>query len=356
MEFDALTTKLPRSHFIKRHHQLPPPSMPHLINTGNKTCRVVLSRCVFQLRGASTQRTFLSSTPARAPTGDSLIIRRIPHNKPAPTSTPHNRNRGVIVTGLDPNVSLPELLQSIARTAPVGAVASAFLLPRQQQGANKGAKVNFNQRRAAMELVRLSREKTFLVRDRTPFVTEHRKGLAARGASQSLPPPLSECYQTRVLLIEGPVGVEGFDEASIRQLLVSEDAAMMDCGPFGVESEAVITTDSPDGTRRSIEWRLFSYSAQALPFKKVIKGHFGKQLRVTHARDPCCAEKIYEAAWRASLGQGGPTSDTTPGQQDTEVNVDNAKGYNDGGGDALAEKVYSVDGEVIDGAKPAESR
>ncbi|KAK7733667.1 hypothetical protein SLS53_008134 [Cytospora paraplurivora] len=247
---------------------------------------------------------------------------------------------------LDPDVSLPELLQSIARTAPVGAIASAFLLPNQQKRASKGAKVNFNQRRAAMELVRLSREKTFLVRDRTPFVAEHRKELAARGALQSIPPSLSECSQTRVLVVQGPAEVEGFYEPSIRQLLVADEAAMRDSGPFGVQSEAVITTDSPDGTRRSIEWRFVSYSAQALPFKKVIKRHFGKQLRVTHGRDPCCAEDIYDAARRALKAQGGPASDTTTGQQDTGANVDKAKRYEDGGDDSHADLVEKVDEET----------
>ncbi|ROW00007.1 hypothetical protein VPNG_08333 [Cytospora leucostoma] len=325
--------------------------MPHLINTGTNTCRALLTRCIFQLRGASTQRTF-SSPPPPAPAEGSLIRRILSrsHDAPEPKNTPNNRNRGVIVTGLDPDVTLPELLQSIARTAPVGAIASAFLLPSQRQGANKGAKVNFSQRRAAMQLVRLSREKTFLVRGRTPFVTEHRKALAARGALRSVPPPLSECFQTRVLVLEGPAGVEGFDEVSIRRLLVADEVAMRDSGPFGMESEGVITTDSPDGTRRSIEWRFNSYSAQALPFKKVIKRHFGEQLRVTHGRDPCCAEDIYDAAWRASTAQGGLASDIHPGQQDAEVNVDEAKGYEDRGDDGHANLIEDGHADLIEKA------
>lgn len=220
---------------------------------------------------------------------------------------PPHQNRAVIVTGLDRTVTVAEVLQAIASTAPVGAVSSAYLLPRRHLDephrvlnrpggpeAGAAAKISFNQRAAAMELVRLSRAKIFRVRGRTPYVTEDREGIQLRGP---IPPPLSEsASQTRVLLLEGPAeGVEGFDEVSIRRLLKTDLAASRDAGPFRDMSEPVITTLTDEGRQR-MEWRFFSYSRQALPFKRVIKRHFGSRLKVSHGRDPCCSVHISEGA------------------------------------------------------------
>ncbi|KUI57773.1 hypothetical protein VP1G_05102 [Cytospora mali] len=220
---------------------------------------------------------------------------------------PDSSNRAVIITGLEHDVTVTEVLQSIARTAPVGAVSAAFLLPLQSpfwKGPKRyhqdpksstlggAVKVSFCQRGAALELVRLSRDKIFRVRGRAPYVTEDRKAIL-RKAFQ--PPPLNQGLQTRVLVLEGPTDIRGFDTPSIRKLLSADAEAMANAGYYGILSEPVITTNTEEGRRR-IEWPFFSYSAQALPFKRVIKNHFGDQLKVTHGRDPCCPEHMWREA------------------------------------------------------------
>lgn len=216
-------------------------------------------------------------------------------------------------------MTLSELLQCIARTAPVGAISSAYLLPNQSRHdyfpnpdahwppasgdmLAAGAKVCFNQRGAALELVRLSMEKVFKVRRRTPYVTEDRK-YQLHYSDAPPPPPLNQYIQTRVLVLQGSPRVEGFDEEFIRGLLRSDRAAMLNAGPFGDLSEPVKPKILGNGLRR-MEWRFFSYASQALPFKKVIKKHFGNRLDVKHGRDPCCPVEIWEKERTKNLEHG----------------------------------------------------
>lgn len=293
---------------------------PAGLHRGSTTSRTDITRWALHPRGQSTARTFTSPSQARStdspPWRFSQPYEGRSHHEQRKANV-KNANRAVIITGLDYDVTVTELLQSIARTAPVGAISSAFLLPRQSRHAYypnprsrwppargdmlaAGAKVSFNQRWAAMELVRLAREKVFRVRDRAPFVTEDRSRshLHADGP----PPPLSQYVQTRVLVLEGPPRLEGFDEPAIRQLLRSNGAAMMDAGPYGDLSEPVVTKDLKNGVRR-MEWRFFSYAAQALPFKKIIRLHFGNRLTVRHGRDPCCPVQVWEEERRRNREQ-----------------------------------------------------
>lgn len=205
-------------------------------------------------------------------------------------------------------MTVTELLQSIARTAPVGAISSALLLPLQPVDAYyrdprsrwppargdrlaAGAKVSFNRRDDAIEFIRLAREKVFRVRNRTPYVAEDRS--RARSGAPVPPPSMDQYLHTRVLVLEGPPGTRGFDEATIRRVLRSDEKAMSDAGPFGDLSEPVITTLLGNGLRR-MEWRFFSYALQAMPFKKVIRAHFVSRLSVRHGRDPCCPMEVWE--------------------------------------------------------------
>ncbi|KUI66144.1 hypothetical protein VM1G_02286 [Cytospora mali] len=269
--------------------------------------RTNLTRWVLQPRSSSTSRPLIAPLPRRA-----IDSQQPPPNPPRQQrdgAIPTSSNRAVIITGLEHDVTVTEVLQSIARTAPVGAVSAAFLLPLQspfRKGPKRyhqdpesnmlggAVKVSFCQRGAALELVRLSREKIFRVRDRAPYVTEDRQAIR-RKAFQ--PPPLNQGLQTRVLVLEGPTYIRGFDTASIRKLLSADAKAMENAGYYGILSEPVITTNTKEGWRR-IEWPFFSYSAQALPFKRVIKNHFDDRLKVTHGRDPCCPEHMWEEARR----------------------------------------------------------
>lgn len=223
-------------------------------------------------------------------------------------------------------------MESIARTAPVGAISSAFLLPRpprrvyDSKAAAQGppardnmlgpaVKVNFNQRGSALRLIRLAREKVFQVRNKTPYVSEDRKGFLRSGDTKLL--PLSQYNQTRVLILEGAPNVKGFDEATIRQLLRSDATAMHHARSLGDLSESVITKTVDNGQRR-MEWRFFSYSDQALPFKKVIKAHFGNRLSVRHGRDPCCPLKLWEAERRRNQGHSKALSGAKKRQEYSE--------------------------------------
>lgn len=290
----------------------------------------------YHSRGWSIARGFISSSPARD--ADSQHKPR-PSNRPLEgrlaspqPETVNNSSRAVIISALPHDVSVTEVLESIARTAPVGAISSAFLLPRpprrvyDSKAAAQGppardnmlgpaVKVNFNQRGSALRLIRLAREKVFQVRNKTPYVSEDRKGFLRSGDTKLL--PLSQYNQTRVLILEGAPNVKGFDEATIRQLLRSDATAMHHARSLGDLSESVITKTVDNGQRR-MEWRFFSYSDQALPFKKVIKAHFGNRLSVRHGRDPCCPLKLWEAERRRNQGHSKALSGAKKRQEYSE--------------------------------------
>ncbi|ROW08773.1 hypothetical protein VMCG_02720 [Cytospora schulzeri] len=226
----------------------------------------------------------------------------------------------VHITGLDPTLTLPELLQSIAETAPVGMVLSARLLPDKNNNEPKGprkkprelyslssnphippppppppsspqkADIVFGNENAPYELRQRARDGTFLVRGRTPFV--------AVNSQLVFNYPKVELRRSRVLRIRGPPGVEGFSEEAIRAVLAADATAMEAVGALGVQSEPVLMREEEEevkeggeegrtgGMVRVMEWRFFG-TVQAKAFKVVLREHFGRQLEIANAPDPC---------------------------------------------------------------------
>ncbi|ROV91463.1 hypothetical protein VSDG_07134 [Cytospora chrysosperma] len=219
----------------------------------------------------------------------------------------------VHITGLDPSITLAELLQSIAATAPVGMVLSARLLPAESTGAPRGqrrsdsnpsspsspsslkADIVFGNDNAPYDLRRRARDGSFLVRGRAPFVAVNNQLVFNR--------PKADLGRSRVLRIRGPAGVEGFNEEAMRHVLTSDAAAMEAVGALGVDSEPVETRDGyegegegegegerrgweQEGGMRTMEWRFFDH-VQARAFKRALRDHYGRRLKIESGPDPC---------------------------------------------------------------------
>ncbi|KUI57925.1 hypothetical protein VP1G_05258 [Cytospora mali] len=256
------------------------------------------------------------------------------HQNPA-TPAPERRGpppgkcyRAVHIAGLDPSVTLTDLIQSIAATAPVGMILSAQLVPAtprtasssppegsteaQPSGASAAdgsepkpdlkADIIFGNSDAPYKLRQAAWEKTFLVKGKTPFVTINTSLIFAG--------PKAELRRSRVLHIRGPPDAEGFDEETIRGVLTSNAAAMETVGALGVSSESVETREEDEGggsVVRVMEWRFFGV-LQARNFKRVLREHYGKRLQVDSAPDPCWDYRdMREYLRRVSVKGQGPT-------------------------------------------------
>lgn len=192
----------------------------------------------------------------------------------------------VHITGLDPSLTLTELLQSIAETAPVGMILSARLLPADGRRGNSRpsslkADIVFGNENAPYALRQRAREEAFLVRGRPPFV--------AVNTQLAFDSPKADLRRSRALRIRGPPGVNGFDEASMRGILASSAAAMRAAGALGVESEPVETREEhvgAEGVMRVMEWRFFD-NDQARAFKHALREHYGQALEINSGPDPC---------------------------------------------------------------------
>ncbi|KUI63823.1 hypothetical protein VM1G_10624 [Cytospora mali] len=253
------------------------------------------------------------------------------HQNPAPPA-PERRGpppgkcyRAVHIAGLDPSVTLTDLIQSIAATAPVGMILSAQLVPAtprtsppegsteaQLSGASATdasepkpdlkADILFGNSDAPYKLRQAAREKTFLVKGKTPFVAVNTNLIFSR--------PKAELRRSRVLHIRGPPDAEGFDEETIRGVLTSNAAAMEAVGALGVSSESVETREEDEGggsVARVMEWRFFGV-LQARTFERVLRAHYGKRLQVDSAPDPCWDYRdMREYLRRVSVKEQGPT-------------------------------------------------
>lgn len=160
---------------------------------------------------------------------------------------------------------------------------------RRHTAQQQKADIVFGNEDAPYNLVRAARDRTFLVQGRTPYVAVNRQ-LLFRGTQ-------IELRRSRVLRITGPPDEEGFDEETIRGVLLSSSAAMEAVGDIGVSSEPVETREEVVGagegeggaaprTVRTMEWRFFD-TTQGKVFKRVLREHFGTRLMVRSAPDPC---------------------------------------------------------------------
>lgn len=196
--------------------------------------------------------------------------------------------RFVRIFGLSTDMTLTDILEGIAQTAPVGRVLHIEWEKKgvvNHRGMEvKGARVLFDHDAAAADLVRLSKQQTFLVRGEPVFVSIWSKRAFHSNAEAE--------NVSRVLHIRGPRDVEDFSEEGIRNFLLGDDRVVRALGPLGLDTEAVVTTEL-EGDKRRIEWRFFSNEKQAKIVLHILRRAFYKSLSVRPGPDPCWNERLY---------------------------------------------------------------
>lgn len=196
--------------------------------------------------------------------------------------------RLVRLFNLSTDVTLADILEGIAQTAPVGRVLH---ISWDERGSihyrgeeKKGAFVLFDTYAAAMDLVRLARQQIFLVRGKSVYTT-----ISTTPAFSS---DIERADASRVICIRGPRNVEGFSEEGLRSILMGTDRLVQSLGPLGLDAEACITK-SLDRGWKSITWRFFSQERQATPILLILRRAFGESLVVEPGHDPCWNEDLY---------------------------------------------------------------
>lgn len=194
--------------------------------------------------------------------------------------------RFVRIFGLDMHTTLADIVEGIAQTAPVGRVLSVRFERKTtiKNGIEfKAALVLFDHRVAPIDLQRLARQGSFLVRGACPWVAvSYERSFHDNDFSE---------LSSRVVLLHGRTDVADFSEEGIRDLIVSNTEAMRSLGPLGLESEPVWVRDW-DG-RRYMEWRFFDNYKQARVFLQILRRYFHKQLSVAPGPDPCWNSSLY---------------------------------------------------------------
>lgn len=207
----------------------------------------------------------------------------------APSSSgKETRFRYVRIFGLSTDMTLADILRGIAQTAPVGRVLHVEWGKRgtiTHRGMKvKTAFVLFDTDAAAADLVRLAKQKVFLVRRESVHVSIWNNCAFSSNDDSEI--------SSRVLHIRGPQDVEGFSEEGIRDLLMSNDMLVKALGPLGLGAEAVVTSKLGGG-KQLIEWRFFSNAKQARPVLFFLRRSCYKSLSITFGPDLCWNEELY---------------------------------------------------------------
>lgn len=196
--------------------------------------------------------------------------------------------RLVRLFNLSTDVTLAEILEAIAQTAPVGRVLHIEWDRRgstQYRGEEKkGAFVLFDTYAAAMDLVCLAKRQVFLVRGKSVYTT-----ISKTPAFYS---DIERPDASRVICIRGARNVEGFSEEGLRGILMGTDGLIESLGPLGLEAEACVTKGLERGWK-SITWRFFSQQRQATPILRILRQAFYKSLLVEPGHDPCWNEDLF---------------------------------------------------------------
>lgn len=196
--------------------------------------------------------------------------------------------RLVRLFNLSTDVTLADILEGIALTAPVGRVLHIEWDHRgsiHYRGEEKrGAFVLFDTYAAAMDLVCLAKRQTFRVRGKSVYTV-----ISKTPAFYS---DIERADASRVVCIRGPRNVEGFSEEGLRNILMGNDRLVQALGPLGLDAEACITKSLERGCK-SITWRFFSQERQATPILLILRRAFYKSLLVQPGHDPCWNEDLY---------------------------------------------------------------
>ncbi|KAJ4417268.1 hypothetical protein N0V82_006301 [Gnomoniopsis sp. IMI 355080] len=208
--------------------------------------------------------------------------------KPQVSAEKRNYFRFVCILGLSAETRLADILEGIAQTAPVGRVLHVHWekdeVAIRRKSKSKAAFVLFDHDVAAADLVRLAKQRVFLVRGKTPHVSIWDKR------------PFNSNFTgedaSRVLHIRGPRDVEGFSVEGIRDLLLGNDRIVKALGPLGLDAETIVTKQIGGG-RQLIEWRFFSNDKQARPVLFLLRRLFYKSLSIDFGPDPCWNEELY---------------------------------------------------------------
>lgn len=196
--------------------------------------------------------------------------------------------RFVRIFGLSADMTLANILEGIAQTAPVGRVLHIEWdkkgLIRHREMKVKGAMVLFDHDAAAADLVRLAKQQTFLVRGESVHVSIW--------AKRAFHGNVEAANASRVLHIRGPRDVENFSEEGIRTVIMENQEVVKVLGSLALDAEAVITTELGGG-KRLIEWRFFSNERQAKILLLILRRLFHKSLSVDPGPDPCWNERLY---------------------------------------------------------------
>lgn len=196
--------------------------------------------------------------------------------------------RFVRIFGLSADMTLADILEGIAQTAPVGRVLHIEWEKRGERNYRgrqvKSAQVLFDHDAAAADLVRLAKQHSFLVRGESAHVD-----IWARRAFHSNAD--KELAASRVVHIRGRRDVESFSEEGIRRLVMENDRFVKALGPLGLDAEAVVTTE--EGGGKLIEWRFFSNERQAKPVIMILRRVFYKLLVIEPGPDPCWNRNLY---------------------------------------------------------------
>lgn len=190
---------------------------------------------------------------------------------------------------LGSDVTLADILEGIAQTAPVGRVLHIewekhAITHQYGQESAKCAFVLFDTHAAALDLFRLAKQQTFLVRGKRVFASIWRQVAFDTNFERE--------DASRVVYIRGPRYVEGFNEEDMRKVLMRHERLVQTVGPLGLDAEACITEALGRG-EKSITWRFYSQEKQARPVLAILRQAFYKKLRIRVGRDPCWNEDLY---------------------------------------------------------------
>lgn len=198
---------------------------------------------------------------------------------PQQQSTPYRtkKHRAAVISHLAPGTTLADITTGIAQTAPVGLVTEVSFLPVEPEDQDLRARIVFGSHLAAKALTKAAEARTLRVKGAAPTVAmdltvAHHWGNISR-------------IDSRVVLMRGRPGTDGFSEQGIRVAMEADSDALARAGDMGVQCEPVVTYPVDDGCI-TMEWRFFS-KKQAGAMRLAVERHFGERLEVYKGYDPC---------------------------------------------------------------------
>lgn len=215
-----------------------------------------------------------------------LAYSRIPRvltYDPEQRSSPYGtkKYRAAIISHLAPDTGLSEITAGIAQTAPVGLVTEVSFLPAGDEGQALSARVVFGSHLATEALEKAAKSGTFRVKGVAPTVVRDRT--IAHHWSNVMR------IDSRVVLVRGRPGTDGFSEEGIRAAIAADADALARAGGMGAECEPVVTYPVDDGCV-TMEWRFFS-KTQAGAMRLAIERHFRERVEVYKGYDPCWVDE-----------------------------------------------------------------